>query len=229
MDSIAIIPCKEFSSRLPGKNFLQLDTKPLWRHTLDFLVSTNLHDQIVISTDNPNLFPESLPNNVTLFHRIDKHTSSAHSFFVVDEYLKASGLYAHDSLIVSMALPTAPLRKHKKYHDAHNMMFNGASSVIGVKRSSLLPSSFRIINDLDGTLEPLEGSSYINNKWLQSTDIAYYQVTGTIFLSKVSSLKTYQSFHSPNSQPIVLGERESLDINSEDDFRFAQYLYGLPS
>jgi len=50
-NTVALLPMKENSERVPGKNFRQFDGKPLFRWMLDTLLLIDRIDQVVINTD----------------------------------------------------------------------------------------------------------------------------------------------------------------------------------
>lgn len=49
--TVALLPMKEHSERVPGKNFREFEGKPLFRWMLDTLLSIDRIDQVVINTD----------------------------------------------------------------------------------------------------------------------------------------------------------------------------------
>ncbi len=67
---IALMPLKANSSRVPGKNFKELEGKPLFRWMLDKLLASSHIDQVVINTDaQTELEQAGLPDNNKLFIR----------------------------------------------------------------------------------------------------------------------------------------------------------------
>lgn len=60
MNTIGIIPIKEHSERVPGKNFRLLAGVPLWHYPLAALSNSGAVDKIVINTDCPARF-QKLP------------------------------------------------------------------------------------------------------------------------------------------------------------------------
>ena len=52
MKKLAIIPCRAGSKRLKNKNFLIFHGKPMFLHTYEAAIQSNLFDEIHISTDS---------------------------------------------------------------------------------------------------------------------------------------------------------------------------------
>jgi len=61
MTAVGILPIKEHSQRVPGKNFRLLQSKQLYKWTLDALVGARICDAVVINTDCPDRFRGLLP------------------------------------------------------------------------------------------------------------------------------------------------------------------------
>ena len=65
---IGILPIKEHSERVPGKNFRELAGVPLWRWALSALIYSGV-DKIIIDTDAPQRFrikPSDVPVSVDI-------------------------------------------------------------------------------------------------------------------------------------------------------------------
>ena len=110
MKRLAIIPVKTFSRRLKRKNFIKLDKKSLYSHTLDNLVKTKKFSTIHISSEKmlnekyqDFLRPRSLTkNNTTLDELI---------IWILNKY-RAKGVIFDT---VCLAYATSPLLNSKDY------------------------------------------------------------------------------------------------------------------
>ena len=220
--NICILPVKSNSIRLRSKNFLQLGTKPLWRWTLDSAIESGKFDLIVISTDSPSLFGEFvLPSNVKIYNR-DKSLckSSVHASKVLIDVCHNIQPALTPRSAIFMALVTSPFRNSSTFTSAVNLCNEENKSVVGVTKASKGSNSYRL-KDPNTGLVMTPRSDSLNR---QSTDIDEYIVTGSVFVSPYEKLEKYESFHQPDSLFLELNEFESLDINSELDFNFAQFL-----
>jgi len=56
---VALVPIKEHSQRVEGKNFREFAGKPLYQHIVDTLDRTYAVDEIVIDTDSPRVMLEA--------------------------------------------------------------------------------------------------------------------------------------------------------------------------
>lgn len=56
---IALVPIKEHSERVKGKNFREFCGKPLYHHILDTLERTYAVDEVIVDTDSPRVMQEA--------------------------------------------------------------------------------------------------------------------------------------------------------------------------
>ena len=59
---VALVPMRHHSQRVPGKNYRDLDGKPLFHHILDTLQSCPEVERIVVDTDSDVILPDLAKN-----------------------------------------------------------------------------------------------------------------------------------------------------------------------
>ena len=52
----------------------------------------------------------------------------------------------------------------------------------------------------------------------------FYRLNGAIYISKVSILREIQSFYGKYSYAFIMEQKESIDIDSELDFEYVEFL-----
>ena len=55
MTNVAVIPARSGSKRIPHKNIIVIDDRPLIAHVIDMIRQTQLFDEIVVSTDSEEI------------------------------------------------------------------------------------------------------------------------------------------------------------------------------
>jgi len=55
----------------------------------------------------------------------------------------------------------------------------------------------------------------------------YYRINGAIYISKVEYFKRYKNFYKENSFAYIMSRRNSIDIDNQFDFDFADFLLNL--
>ena len=59
---VALVPMKEHSERVPGKNVRPFAGRPLFHHILDTLENTYVVDEVVVNTDSERIAAEAIAN-----------------------------------------------------------------------------------------------------------------------------------------------------------------------
>ena len=220
-----VIPARGGSRRIPRKNLKNFCGKPLVAWTIEAAQGSKLVNKVIVSTDdleiaglcqsygisNPKLRDPSLAKD------------DVHAVKVVLNYLD-SLLANSEELpsIVLMLLPTSPLRTSADIDCAIGLLMDSAAnSVIGVSEHRKPLASLRWIRE-----KKLEPVMPITNIHAQHQDFeTLYAVNGAMFAARSASLRSYETYHMPDAIPFVMNQRSSVDINYEEDFRFAEYLY----
>ena len=71
MKTVAIIPIKKKSQRVPGKNFKKIRGKALYEYTLEKVKKCNF-DEIFVDSDSPTIKEYCKKNNLKFINRIPK-------------------------------------------------------------------------------------------------------------------------------------------------------------
>ena len=105
---IAIVPARGGSKRLPGKNLLLLGGKPLLQWTLEAASASKYLDEIIVSSDDPEILSVATENGVSA--KLRPNELSSDTAGTVDTILYALSKYAEDFDYVVLLQPTSPLR-----------------------------------------------------------------------------------------------------------------------
>ena len=69
MKIVAFLPAKGSSSRIKNKNLQLLDGKPLFLHTLEKLVGSNIFDDVYLDTESQEIIDLASEVNCKILHR----------------------------------------------------------------------------------------------------------------------------------------------------------------
>lgn len=127
----ALLPIKDHSERVTGKNFKDFCGKPLYHHIIDTLDKTYAIDEIIINTDSPRVMEEapSLSPKV----KIHKRLPELQGDFVSTNKLFAYDLENSDADIYLQTHSTNPLLKAETIakalkvfyeNDTHDSLFS---------------------------------------------------------------------------------------------------------
>ncbi len=212
---------KANSERVPGKNFLELGGKPLWRWLVDELSEFDVY----INTDSDDLIGIlSKFDHVTPIKRASSHIeweerSSEIGSPVMDMVKGFCESYLGDSESFALVHVTSPFLKAGTL----NVAFDGFQPKINHSLHSVRKVQDFLMEVSGDGLNPLNFSfDHVS----RTQDLApVYQSLGAFFIMNSSTLRTkkYQRLAS-SSLPVPLSLIESVEIDTPDDFSFAQLL-----
>lgn len=224
LEILSIIPARSNSKRIPGKNLRSLCGKPLIAWTIVSSLASPSISRTVVSTDSESIasVAEIWGAEVPALRPPELAEDHVHSFYpalAMLDYLKKAENYVPD--IVVMLLPTSPLRTREDIEKAISV-YNSCScdSVISVTKSCPV-ERIRVIRE-DGYIGPIVSSEKIN---FQSQDVGdCYYLNGSIYISSPKVMYREDSFHTKRSLPYIMSKRNSVDIDTWEDFKLVENL-----
>jgi CMP-N-acetylneuraminic acid synthetase len=225
--TLALIPARGGSKRVPQKNLRSLGGKPLISWTIAAAKSTNVFCDILVSTDDgaiqqlaenegvmaPWLRPPELAS--------DEAGSVPVAIHALDWYEKERGII--DCLVLLQ--PTSPFRRPESINEAVKIFeYSNRRSVVSVSPTHHHPHwVFRI---KDNTLIPFMDGTAINKR-SQDLEPAFV-LNGSIYTISPDELRSRQSFLSPHTIPLVNDSAiEAIDIDTERDLEYANLIQSL--
>ena len=218
---LAIIPARGGSKGVIGKNIKVLSGKPLIAHTIIAAIDSKSVDRIIVSTDSEEIAEVAVKYGaeVPFLRTYDiSHDTAA----ILDAYkfvlkkLKESG-DNYDSFVALQ--PTSPFRNSHDINSAISLFNNQETdSVISFTGNTHPIEWSRLINK-NGTFCDL-GMNLIDNR--QKYKRTYY-FNGAVYVFKTKLLKK-NTFYSDNSLAYIMPRIRSIDIDTEEDFLFAEFL-----
>jgi len=221
---LAIIPARGGSKRLPRKNVLPLQGKPLIAWSIDAGLNSNYVDRVVVSTDCneiaeiskqygadvPFMRPEDIAG--------DTATTDSVILHMID---MLSSTEAFDIIVILQ--PTSPLRRSTDIDEALEMLDakqgNGVVSVCECEHSPLWSN----IIPTDGNM-----GSFIREdiKGKRSQDLpSYYRLNGAVYAFTTDALIANQGINYTDSVfSIEMPTLRSVDIDHELDFKLAEVI-----
>ena len=212
---VAFVHAKGTSSRVPSKNMRTLGNMPLFCHAIENARNASLVDAVVIDSDSDEILkigekhgaiplkrPEELANNMTTGDDL--------------AYWQAANYPLSD--IVLQVIPTAPFLTSESVDRAITILKENpdVDSVAGVYEEALYTWT-------DGRPDYYKPDGTIPN----SVDLGktVYETTGLYANHTKACLLTKRRLNPDNCRPCVLSKIESTDINTMEDFEFAEILW----
>lgn len=216
MKTIAIIPARGNSKRLPSKNILPLDGLPLLAHSILFAKANNqIIDEIYVSTDNDKIKEIALQYGAKV---VDRPTAISGDFEPTVSAIKHVLETLSDNTIENIIVlqPTNPLRPL-------NLLIDCFKKFLELKTDSLFTVSQNHKKFGKITNNKFIPFNYQIGQRSQDLDPLYYE-NGLLYISK-SKVILDNKILSEDALPYVVNHLfSSVDIDTQDDFDYAEYL-----
>ncbi|MBE6059796.1 MAG: acylneuraminate cytidylyltransferase family protein [Clostridium sulfidigenes] len=224
MKNLAVIPARSGSKGFKDKNIKSFNGKPLLAYAIEAANKAKVFDEIFVSTDSEQYaeIAREYGASVPFLRSYELSTDTASSLHVIkDSLIKYKEM---DKVFDTVALlqPTSPLRTYKDIIDGYNKLkeknANSVVSICEVDHSPMWSNTLPENKSLDNFL-----NKNIVNKPRQSLP-TYYRINGAIYILKVAYLMETNDIYKNNSYAIIMDKKSSIDIDTELDFRIAEYI-----
>ncbi len=218
LSSLAVIPARSGSKRLPRKNFLQFKGKPMVEWTIKSACEANIFDKIVFSSDDKQA--EKISKNYPIyFQEREAQLASDKSSLVevcLDIIQKEADLGNSYDLIFCL-YATSPLRDAKDLKNIFKKFVDkNASAVLAVTKYIHYPHQALQVNS----------NSSISYYWPDKANIRSEKMpillagNGSTYAIKVNELIKYKNFVPPidDVYSYEMPIWKSLDIDTKDDY-----------
>lgn len=222
---LAIIPARGGSKGLPGKNIRPLAGKPLIAHTIEAALGAKSVTRVICSTDSeeiaaiaraagaevPFLRPSELAQDDSL--AIDNY------IYTVDRLI-AEGMPVDEYCVL---LPTAPLRTSADIDGAAAVFYEKAADSVVSYYPAPHPVQWHHIIDGQGVLRAYfaEDDKRLANR---QNEKATYLPNGAIYIFRHQVLKGTRLYYTDRTYPYLMPANRSVDIDTIDDFDYADFL-----
>jgi len=217
---LAIIPARGGSKRLPRKNILDLNGKPLIAYSIEAGLNSSYIDKVVVSSDDDNILKISKEVGADIIKRPDElSTDTATSFDVIKHTI--ANLARYDYIVLLQA--TSPLRNSKHVDEAIELLGDkNADAIVSVCEMEHSPLWSNTLNDT------LSMKGFLKDEVLnkRSQDLEkYYRLNGAIYIVNTDKLLEEESFFLKNNIfAYIMDRKYSIDIDEKIDFDIATVL-----
>ena len=211
-----VVPAKGNSLRLPKKNLKKFGSFPLLHWTLEPLIESQI-GEIIVSSDSSEVLEYASNYNVKI-HRRSENLSlpNVHSSLVVlDVAKKMCKLDDH----IGVALPTIPFRKKNTLESIKETFLNDVNRSLVTVVSMRISKNHILFKNNEGYKRICENINFQDN---DSPEV--FSFSGYLQLAKLKDFYEKKSFHLINPNFFEVPFDEALDINTSNDFKFAERL-----
>ncbi|QWD00743.1 acylneuraminate cytidylyltransferase family protein [Polynucleobacter paneuropaeus] len=224
---ICLIPARGGSKGVPRKNMRKIAGKAL----IDFSIFAAQHskyiDNVYVSSDDGEILSHAKTIGTIGIVRPEEFAADASSAVeVVSHFISVlpRPLLMEDPYIIYLQ-PTSPLRTAVHIDDAFKRMeANPGKPLVSVAAMEKSPFKSFILS-VDGCLQSLFDEKLSNAR---RQDLpAVFIPNGAIYIFRVSEFKSRGGFPSNGSIPFIMSQKDSLDIDTDDDIHCAEIILGV--
>lgn len=221
---IAIIPARGGSKGVPNKNIRELNGKPLIYYTIQAAVQADIFKRIIVSTDSTQIaeISEACGAEIPFIRPRELSQDSTSSDDVI---LHALDFFSKEGLVfeeVCKLQPTSPLRTAEHIRAAYDLLHDRKKdflvSVCECEHSPLWSGVLDENASLDCFI-----SDEVKRSCRQQLK-SFYRLNGAIYMANTQKFMENRNFLGHNGIAYVMPQADSIDIDSELDFGFAEYL-----
>jgi len=212
--SICIIPARGGSERLPQKNTMLLEGLPLFAHSIKYALNQYEIDSVYVSTNDETIKSIALDYGVDVIDRPEQLSGPHATTVSALKHVLSVVNDVFDNVILLQ--PTNPLRPQSLFTDAYSdFKKRDCDSLMTVSRNhqklgKIVSNRFKPFN-------------YTMGQRSQDLEPLFYE-NGLLYITKSSLILEDKILGTNNLPYIVSHPYASVDIDTEDDFKFAEYI-----
>jgi len=225
MKILCTICARGGSKGVKNKNIKNLNGKPLISYTIEQAKKSGLFEHIVLSSDSDDIIEIAGNYGAEVFFKRDSKLADdkAGKLDVIKDALIKSEKYYNEKFDVVIDLDvTSPLREVRDIKKAYELFitkrYDNLFSVMPSRRSPY----FNMVELADGKVKLIKE---LPNKVLRRQDAPKtYDMNASIYIWKREVLLKNDTVFLDNTGIYVMPEERSIDIDSELDFEFVEFL-----
>jgi N-acylneuraminate cytidylyltransferase len=225
--NIAIIPARGGSKRIPKKNIVEFNAKPMIAWTIEAALKTKLFDEVIVSTDYEEIaeISRAYGAQVPFLRKKTNDDISPVSLATLEALEQSEEFFnkKYDNVVQLMA--NTPLRTSediKKMFDYFKK--NDYEALLSSFKFGWMNPWWAFEKDDDDRAK-MKFPEAIKQRSQDLPDL--YCPTGAIWMSKCEVLKKHKNFYSPNHRFYEIDWKSAVDIDDYDDLEFAKVISQL--
>ena len=217
---LAIIPARGGSKRLPRKNVLDLNGKPLIAYSIEAGLDSSYIDKVVVTSDDDEVLTISKKYGAVTINRPNELASDIATTFDAIKHA-VDNCEKYDYIVLLQ--PTSPLRNEKHIDEAVELLESKKSNaVVSVCKMDHNPMWSNVL-DHSLSMKGFLGDEILNKRG-QDLD-KYYRLNGAIYICETDKLLKEESFFlKDNIFAYKMNRESSIDIDEEIDFKMAEVI-----
>ena len=207
--TVALIPARGGSKRIPKKNLLQFAGKPLLAWSVEAAVDSRVFDAVIIDSDDRKIISIAEDYGAQSFYKRPKHLSNddAPTWGVIKHLLENIPTVE----IVMLLQPTSPLRtSHHIIECMQKFHSSSLNSIVSVSKKDCSRDLVYFMSQ----------HGHLSKVRCSPRDTKVY-LNGAIYLFKTKWFLDCNKFVSCDTVGFIMPDKQSIDIDTYDDWQQA--------
>ncbi|MGJ7516015.1 pseudaminic acid cytidylyltransferase [Pseudomonas baetica] len=225
MNSVAIIPARGGSKRIPRKNLKLFDGMPMIARSIHTAIGSGVFDQVVVSTDDEEIaeLARSCGARVPFMRPAELSDDFTGTAAVIAHALETLQRQGQDFEYACCVYATAPLLQAKYLQEGLRALEQQPEKSFAFSVCDFgFPVQRALCVDEQGALTALYPE--FRNTRSQDLPVAY-QDAGQFYWGRSDAWLRGDILYSPKSLPVILPRYLVQDIDTLEDWKRAEYLY----
>jgi CMP-N-acetylneuraminic acid synthetase len=221
---LGVIPARGGSRGITHKNLAMVAGRPLLAYTADAARASRRLSRVIVSTDDPAIADtaRALDLEVPFLRPPELAVDTTPMLPVLQHAIDAMSAAGFSADAVVLLQPTSPLRRAEHIDAALDLLeATGADSVVSVVEVPHQFSPASVMTLSDGRLTPFADGPTITRR---QDKPRVYARNGPAVLATRTAVLTGGSLYGDDCRPLLMDTRVSIDIDSDDDLDYAEYL-----
>ena len=223
---ICVVTARSGSKGLKNKNVLKLGHKSLVSWSLSAAKNSKYVDEVYLSTDSNLIMNEAKKLNLKTRKLRPKYLSSDNTksidvlLNVLNQLENINEIYDY----VLLLEPTSPFTESKDIDNSIKKLIKNknATSLVSIQENITYHPIFNFKINKNNLIQSYARNYKITRR--QDLNKLYY-LDGSIYISKISSLKKIKNFYHSKTTFIILDDYKSIEIDNYMDLLCARTIY----
>ncbi|EAJ2845523.1 hypothetical protein C5533_03560 [Campylobacter coli] len=228
-NNICIIGCRGGSKGVKNKNIRDIAGKPLIAYTIEQALKSRLFKHVVLSTDSQEIADIGKKWGAEVFFLRDSHmaSDSAGKLQVIQDAVQKSQDYYQEQYDIVVDLDaTSPLREVSDITNAYEQFIKDDNDILITASPSRKNPYFNMVEivQMQEKMVPKLSKNLPNGVLRRQDAPRCYDMNASIYIWKKEILLKSDILFTDNTGLYVMPEERSVDIDTELDFKFVEFL-----
>jgi pseudaminic acid cytidylyltransferase len=221
MRRLAVIPARGGSKRLPRKNIVDFEGRPILAYTVRAALESGVFARVLCSTDDPEIADIAARAGAVVVMRPDSLATDTAQVWQVCKYvLEAEAEEGRDYDLLCCLYPTAPLRNAEDIRAVTGLIVPGHCDFALAVTTFDYPPHQALRVGGDGVLSPM-WPDMVN---LRSQEVGELLVdNGSTYAVSVAAFLSSHSFYGPGLRGYRMPRERSVDIDDAGQLELARF------